>query len=210
MDYNKVCSHTFSHIVLFFIGTCSHKLSLILNKSFMQSIPYRHILGNLRYLVSCTRSDLSYSIGFLSRFTKNLGPRHWEALKRVLRYLKYSRDMTLTYKALLPSPKWDMVVLQGWTYADCGRDRDTSQSSSGFVFTFSSGVSTWRTKKQAIVALSSIEVEYIMATLVAKEGLWLQSIFSELDIIHITEFRLWCDNQSCIKITRNPKITDKI
>ena len=129
-------------------------------------------------------------------------------MKRVLRYLKYSRDMTLTYKALSPSSKWDMVI-QGWTNADWGGDGDTSQSTFGFVFTFVGGAITWRTKKQGIMALSSTKAEYIAATLVSKEGLWLQSIFSELDIIHITEFRLWCDNQSCIKISRNPKITDQ-
>ena len=63
------------------------------------------------------------------------------------------------------------MVLQGWTDADWGGDRDTSRSTFGFVFTFASGAITWRTKKQATVA------EYIVATLVAKGGLWLQSIF---------------------------------
>ena len=111
-------------------------------ESFMQSIPYNHIQGSLRYLVSCTRPNLSYSTRFLSRFMENLGPRHWEALKRVLHYLKYSRDMTLTYKALSPSSKRDMVVLQGWTDADWGGDRDTSRSTSGFVFTFAGGAIT--------------------------------------------------------------------
>ena len=60
-------------------------------KSFMQSVPYRHILGNLRYFVSCTWSDLSYSIRFLSRFMENHGPRRWEAWQCIFRYLKYSR-----------------------------------------------------------------------------------------------------------------------
>ena len=43
--YNKVCSHTFSHIVLFFIGTCSHKLSLILNIGLQGTTPIRALLG---------------------------------------------------------------------------------------------------------------------------------------------------------------------
>ena len=128
--------------------------------------------------MSCTRLDLSDSTGFLSRFMENLGPRRWEALKCVLRYLKYSRDVTPTYKSLSPSSKRDMVVLQGWTDADWGGDRDTSQSTCGFFFTFAGGATTWRTKKQATVALSFIKAKYIVATLVAKEGLWLQSIFS--------------------------------
>ena len=154
------------------------------------------------YLVSSTRPDLSYSKGFLSRFMENPDPRQ-EALRRV-HNLKYSRDMMLNYKALSPSTKRDAPSLrQGLIDVDWGGDRDTSK----FVFTFYGSAITCSTKKQVTMALSSTEAEYIVATLVAKEGLWLQSIFSELDIIHITEFRLWCDNQSCIKISRNPKIT---
>ena len=105
---------------------------------------------------------------------KNPCPCHWEALKHVLRYLKYSRDMTLTYKALSPSSKWDMVVLEGWTDEDWGGYMDTSRSTYGSVFTFVGGAITWRTKKQGIMALSSTKAEYIAATLVAKEGIWLQ------------------------------------
>ena len=52
--------------------------------AFMKNIPYHQILGSLRYLVSCTRPDLSFSTGFLSCFMEHPGPRHWEALKRVL------------------------------------------------------------------------------------------------------------------------------
>ena len=178
--------------------------------AFMKNIPYRQILGSLRYLVSCTRPDLSFSTGFLSRFMEHPGPRHWEALKRVLRYLKYTRDMTLSYKALPAFSKGGMVApLHGWTDADWGGDKDTSRSTSGYLFTFSGGAITWKTKKQSTVALSSTEAEYIAATLVAKEGLWLKSIFDELNIIHINEFQLWCDNKSCITIARNPKITDQ-
>ena len=71
-----------------------------------------------------------------------------------------------------------MVILQGWIDADWGGDKDTSRSTYGFVFTFAGGAIAWRTKKQATVALSFIKAKYIVATLVAKEGLWLQSIFS--------------------------------
>ena len=97
--------------------------------------------------------------------------------------------MTLSYKALPVFSKGGMVApLHGWTDADWGGDKDTSRSTSGYLFTFSGGAITWKTKKQSTVALSSTEAEYIAATLVAKEGLWLKSIFDELNIIHINEF----------------------
>ena len=61
---------------------------------FMKTIPYRQILGSIRYLVSCTRPDLSVSAGYLSRFMQNPGVKHWEALKRVIRYLKHRKMWT--------------------------------------------------------------------------------------------------------------------
>ena len=59
----------------------------------MKTLPYRQILGSIRYLVSCTCPDLSYSAGFLSRFMQNPGVAHWNALKQVLRYLQYTKDI---------------------------------------------------------------------------------------------------------------------
>ena len=57
----------------------------IMDEKIMASLPYRQILGSVRYLVSCTRPDLSFCAGFLSRFMQNPGIPHWQALKRVLR-----------------------------------------------------------------------------------------------------------------------------
>jgi hypothetical protein len=54
-------------------------------EEFMATLPYRQILGSIKYLDSCTRPDLSYCVGFLSRFMHNPGIAHWQALKQVLR-----------------------------------------------------------------------------------------------------------------------------
>mgnify|MGYP000385546506 FL=1 len=180
----------------------------------VQTLPYRQILGSIRYLVSCTRPDLSYSAGFLSRFMQNPGIAHWKALKRVLRYLQYTKDMGLTYKRFQSSNSsqlngWLQTPLVGWTDSDWGGDLDTSRSTSGMVFTFAGGAIAWRTKRQASVALSSTEAEYIAAALTAKEGLWIKTIIEELDILKLNEVKVFCDNQSCIKLAINPKITDQ-
>ena len=95
---------------------------------FMKNIPYRQVLGSIRYLVSCTRPDLSFATGYLSRFMENPGVNHWKALKRVLRYLKYTRDMTLTYTSYSKAQHsniqgWLSTPLHGWTDADWGGTR---------------------------------------------------------------------------------------
>ena len=77
------------------------------------------------------------------------------------------------------------------------------------IFTFAGGATAWRTKRQISIALSSSKVEYIVASLTAKEGLWIKTIIEELDIFALKEMTVFCDNQSTIKLATNPKITDQ-
>ena len=49
---------------------------------------YAQAIGSLMYVMNCTRSDIAYAVSKLSRYTSNLGPDHWKAIVRVLRYLK--------------------------------------------------------------------------------------------------------------------------
>ena len=86
------------------------------------------------------------------------GLNNWDALKRVLRYLKYTRNMVLTYKAYFGADNskiqaWLSTPLQGWTDADWGGDVDSSHSTSGFLFTFARGAIAWHVRKQAIFTL---------------------------------------------------------
>ena len=186
-----------------------------MEEEIMATIPYRQILGSIRYLVSCTRPDLSFCAGFLSRFMQNPGLEHWKALKRILRYLQHTKDMVLTYHTFqIQNPSQlngylHTPALDGWTDSDWGGDIDTSRSTSGMVFTFAGGAIAWRSKRQSSVALSSTEAEYVAAALTAKEGLWIKTILEELDIINISGVNIYCDNQSCMKLAQNPKITDQ-
>ena len=90
-----------------------------------------------------------------------------------------------------------------------GGDVDSSRSTSGMVFMFAGGAISWRTKKQTTVALSSTEAEYVAASLATKEGLWLKIILFELDVIKLSHIKMYCDDQSCIKIAINPQLTDQ-
>ena len=85
----------------------------------MKSLPYRQILGSIRYLVSCIRPDHSYCASFLSKFMQNPRFAHWQALKRILIYLQYTKDMCITYrsfqsKKLLQPSGWIESSLVGW------------------------------------------------------------------------------------------------
>lgn len=49
------------------------------------------------YLMNCTRSDIAYTVSKLSRYTSNPGVEHWKAIIRVLRYLRFTRNIGLNY-----------------------------------------------------------------------------------------------------------------
>ncbi len=65
----------------------------------MRDVPYQALVGTLMYLMVGTRPDIAYAIGVLSQFMHNPGRVHWEAGKRVLRYLKGTKSMRFTYMA---------------------------------------------------------------------------------------------------------------
>ena len=60
------------------------------------------------------------------------------------------------------------------------RDIDNIRSTSGYVFNLFGGAISWMRKKQAIVALSTTEVEYMAATHASKETIWLHRLCSKI------------------------------
>ena len=79
------------------------------------------------YLMNATRPDIAYSVSRLSRYTRNLGKDHWEALVRVLTYLKYTITYGLHY-TIYP------LVLEGYSDANWISDNIEIKSTSGYVF----------------------------------------------------------------------------
>ena len=67
-------------------------------KKKMSNIPYSNVVGSLMYATMCTRPDICYLVGMISRYQANLGMMHWKAVKRILRYLKDTKDYSLCYQ----------------------------------------------------------------------------------------------------------------
>ena len=81
-------------------------------------------------------------------------------------------------------------------------DVDGRKSTSGYLFTFVGGAISWQFKLQKCVALSATEVEYIVATEVGKEILWMKTFFKELGLKQ-DEYVIYCDSQSEIDLSKN-------
>ena len=158
----------------------------------MKKTPYREAIGSLMYASVATRPDITYAVSALSRFLDNPGSIHWEAAKRVLRYLSGTRDFTLTYGE-------ERHDLTGYTDAD-GASHEHRHAISGYAFLIDGGAISWQSRKQEIVTLSTAEAEYVATTHAAKEAIWLRRLIFELFTIPPSPTTLYCDNQAAIKL----------
>ena len=67
----------------------------------VSQLEYSRIIGTLQYITNCTRPYIAYSVNRLARYTSNPSKDHWDALVRVLRYLKYSIKYYTKYPPVL-------------------------------------------------------------------------------------------------------------
>jgi hypothetical protein len=146
-----------------------------------------------------TCPDISFAVSTLSRFNANPGEAHWDAAKRVLRYLKGTRDLWLVYRGV-------KRVLTGWADAD-GSMAEDWRAVTGYAFLINGGAVSWSSKKQEIVSLSMTESKYVAVTHAAKEAIWLRSLISQVfgqmvnQVIEPTT--LFSDNKSAIALSQN-------
>jgi Reverse transcriptase (RNA-dependent DNA polymerase) len=158
----------------------------------MAKTPYREAIGSLMYACVATRPDISFAVSTLSQFLENPGEAHWEAAKRVFRYLAGTKGHTLTYGG-------ERHELTGYTDAD-GASQDHRRAISGHAFLIDGGVISWSSRKQELVTLSTAEAEYVAATHAAKEGIWLRRLIGELFGTFSEPTIMHCDNQAALTL----------
>ena len=109
-------------------------------KQEMKTSPYQEIVGALNWPVVGSRPDIAFVIGWLVQFLENPGWVHWDAAKQVVRYLKTSKDLKLTYGS------GDKQGFEGYSDAD-GATQDHRQVISGFTVLVDGGAVSWSSKK---------------------------------------------------------------
>jgi hypothetical protein len=122
-------------------------------------------------------------------------------LKRILRYLKGTKDHTIMYQAQAAQDKNIFHGFADAAYANC----DDHKSTSGYVFLAAGGAITWRSKKQTVVALSSTEAEYVALSEAGREACWLRNLSEELGFPQDLPTELKGDNMGAIVMARNPQ-----
>jgi hypothetical protein len=155
---------------------------------------YAELVGGLLYLSTCTRPDISYAVGVLSRFMGAPTKEHWTAALTVLRYVGGTLGMGLQFGGV-PS-----LSIVGFADADYAGDLDSRRSTTGFVFKLNGAAVSWRSKCQPTVATSTSEAEYMAAAAAIKEALWLKQLLPELGVSAASAVQIGVDNQGAIKL----------
>ena len=166
------------------------------SKNPVDSTTYRSLMGSLRYLTH-TRPDLMFCTGYLSRYMESPSKEHFTSAKRVLRYVKGTLNLGLSYK------QGRELYLVGYCDSDYGGDSVDRKSTSGAFFFLGDNIITWMSQKQRIVALSACEAEYISLTLAACQGVWLADLIAELTGRCVKPVRIFVDNKSAIDLAKN-------
>jgi len=92
----------------------------------------------------------------------------------------------------------------GWSDSNWAQDRGDRRSTSGFVFDIAGSSISWSSKKQATIATSSVEAEYVASANATKEAIWLHTLLTELDFPPTMATMIHADNQGCIALANNP------
>ena len=99
----------------------------------MKKVPYASAVGSSMYGMVCTRPDIGYVFGVVSRYMSNPGREHWVTMKWIFRYLKGTSSVCLRFGSC-------KHLLEGYTDSDMSIDVDTSRSTSRYVMTNAGGL----------------------------------------------------------------------
>ena len=161
----------------------------------MRDKPYREAISALNWAALATHPDIVFAVATVARFIANPGMAHWEAIKRIFRYLAGTHDLWLSYGKT-------KHVLEGYADADGSMNEDR-HTISGHAFLIDGSIVSWSSKHQEIVSLSTTESEYVSATHSIKEALWLCSLLSKIFEPIKPPTTLFCNNQSAIALTQD-------
>nr|GEX02269.1 ribonuclease H-like domain, reverse transcriptase, RNA-dependent DNA polymerase [Tanacetum cinerariifolium] len=173
------------------------RLTNVTEGTMVNSIEYRSLIGCLRYLLH-TRPDLSYSAGLLRRFMQEPREQHIKAIRQVLRYVKGKKDYGITYKHNGENK------IHGYNDSSYGVNTQEGKETTGIIFYYGESPISWSTQKQATVALSSCESEFIATTAAATQALWLKRQLSKLRNSEEDKVTIRVDNKSAIALMKNP------
>ena len=147
-----------------------------------------------------TRPDIAAPVSMCARFLAEPTQAHMTQATRVLRYLLNTQNLPLVYH------RTSAPVLKAYADASWGGCPQTRRSRFGFAIYYGNSLVSWKSKLHPCICLSSAEAEYIAATEVTKEIMWIQGALAEVGLQQPTTV-IYEDNAAVIRMAANPVIS---
>ncbi|GJW99037.1 retrovirus-related pol polyprotein from transposon TNT 1-94 [Tanacetum coccineum] len=161
----------------------------------VDSTKYRSIIGSLLYLTA-SRPNIMFSVYVCACYQEDPKTSHLKAVKRIFWYIKCTTYLWLWY------PNWtgiETVVYVDSDHAENFVDRKSTSS----IYTFVGCCRTsWLSKKQTTLAISTTEAEYVSARKACQQALWMKQALIDYDI-QLDNVLIMCDNKGTIDLSNN-------
>jgi hypothetical protein len=125
--------------------------------------------------------------------------KHWRMMEKVIVYLCSNADEGIIFDGRREFVEYGMVDA---SYGSCMK---TGKSQAGYAFFLAGGAIIWQSKLQLIIALSTMEAEYMAATPATKSGIWLRGLLDELKFnFGERPTTIFCDNNAALSLIKDP------
>ncbi|XP_071722664.1 secreted RxLR effector protein 161-like [Rutidosis leptorrhynchoides] len=158
---------------------------------------YRSMFGSLMYLCA-SMPDIACSVNMMASFGANPSKTHAVYLKIILRYVKYNITLGIWFKR---GGNGELLIFSDANYAM----GENYRSRSGYCCSFGSGIFSWSSKNQSVVAQSTTKAEFITVNHATRQVVWLKKILSDIEELKENCVKIFCDSSSAISMAENPE-----
>lgn len=159
---------------------------------------YPAMVGSIMYAATIAGPDIAYATGLLARTASKWNKTHVHAARHLLRYLRGTTDLCLTFDGV-----GGQRLALGYADADWGGCLDTRRSTTGHLFRIFGGPVAWKSRRQQTTALSTAEAEQKASADAARQALWLRLLLEDLHETTNGPFPILNDNNAYIQLSKN-------
>ncbi|GKA24961.1 retrovirus-related pol polyprotein from transposon TNT 1-94 [Tanacetum coccineum] len=157
---------------------------------------FRGMIGSLLYLTA-SRPGIMFSVYLYARFQEDPKTSHLKVVKRIFRYIKGTIHLGLWY------PKGSGIETVVYADSDHVGDYVDRKSTSGICTFMGCCLTSWFSKKQTALVISTTEAEYVSAGKACQQALWMKQALVDYGI-RLDDILIMCDNKGAIDLSKNP------
>nr|GEW76695.1 hypothetical protein [Tanacetum cinerariifolium] len=161
----------------------------------VDSTRYRGMIGSSLYL-TISRLDIRFSVCLCERFQDDPKTSHLEVVKCIFRYIKGTTHLGLWY------PKGTGIETVVYADSDHAGDYVDRKSTSSICTFMGCCLTSWFSKKQTVLAISTTKAEYVSAGKACQQALCVKQALIDCDI-RLDDVPIMYDNKGAIDLRKN-------